>query len=576
MNELEFQEEWLSAYLDDELTDEQRLVVEQRLAIDPAVQATLDDLRRVRTMVAKLPSWSGANLKLAIPTGVPGSFEETDTDGTNADFEIENDSDDELEDFEQVPRLIAGDSARRVSATESDKWDSNARSMVSMFGWIATAASVLLVAGLGYMIWPSAAFQVANLDSWQAPSLSKKVDSNSKQITGLESTELNPGGNEALGAAIDFGSTIGAERQGGSGAAESSGLAHNSAAPLLADNSDPNIQFDALGRGGQEPLAFDKKEAKLETFAYPQPPHMSSGLAGGFSAEMKLSLAPDSLPTDGPAADLPPPGPSLALGGNAPRVENTMNTDAIAKKSQNQGSALTSSGVYFARSQSWLDDEAKSSLSYGTNEYSANQLAFGNIALQRGETQKEGEIEAESVLMAAIKPEVANSPVFFQDIVVSNGLVAIEQQPTLNRFSGADSQQNFNSASTTTSRDAARAVVPLIEAANSPVSNMFSNQRSQMGLPNSPQGNSFILFLNRDEASQILNQLQEKQQVSSQVWRVVRQPESQTALDKSSNVPPPAEPQNPVQEQTAGGSPNGRADSGTNAKVILMLNGPPN
>ena len=57
---LEFQEEWLSAYLDGELTSEQRSAVEARLQYDSNVQQMLLDLQKVRSLVAGLPEWPSA------------------------------------------------------------------------------------------------------------------------------------------------------------------------------------------------------------------------------------------------------------------------------------------------------------------------------------------------------------------------------------------------------------------------------------------------------------------------------------------------------------------------------------
>ncbi|MEC8558394.1 MAG: zf-HC2 domain-containing protein [Planctomycetota bacterium] len=56
----EFQEEWLSAYLDGELTSEQRSAVEARLQYDSNVQQMLLDLQKVRSLVAGLPEWPSA------------------------------------------------------------------------------------------------------------------------------------------------------------------------------------------------------------------------------------------------------------------------------------------------------------------------------------------------------------------------------------------------------------------------------------------------------------------------------------------------------------------------------------
>ncbi|MCC6510986.1 MAG: zf-HC2 domain-containing protein [Pirellulaceae bacterium] len=51
----EFRQHWLSAYLDDELSIDERALVEQQLEKDPATRHLLEDLQRVRGMVASLP-----------------------------------------------------------------------------------------------------------------------------------------------------------------------------------------------------------------------------------------------------------------------------------------------------------------------------------------------------------------------------------------------------------------------------------------------------------------------------------------------------------------------------------------
>jgi len=503
MNELEFQEEWLSAYLDDELTNEQRQVVEQRLAIDPAAHATLEDLQRVRAMVAKLPSWSGPDLKFAIPAELPGNFDE-------ADDELVDEFDDKLEDFEEVPRLIAGVDDPRVSAVADAIQNSDSHSTRSMLGWIAMAASVLLVAGMGYLFWPPSGPQFASLDLKRAPSIAGNPAPGmleSEQVSGLESRGLSSNGDDALGRVMEFGSP--------------------------------------------------------------------TGLGGA-----KTGLALDSnLSADAPAEGLPPPSPANAPRSRALReaISNSVIADDyLQDKTQMERSVVPAPAVYFARSQSWMDEETQSSLSNGANEYSANQLAFGNYALQRGANQTLRDINTESVLMAAIKPEAANSPEFFQNIIVSNQLIAVDQQPGINQLSATDRLQSANSGFA--EADAANVVnaAPMTAATNTPASNLFSSQRFQMAMPNSPQGNSFVLFLNRDEANNILNQLQEKGQVSSQVWRVIKQPESQAGGINGLNMPAAAEPQKTDDKRIAVESVNRKAESTTNEKVILMLNGPPN
>ena len=55
----EFQDEWLSAYLDDELSAPQRLIVEKRTATDASTQELLVDLQQIRQLIQELPPWTG-------------------------------------------------------------------------------------------------------------------------------------------------------------------------------------------------------------------------------------------------------------------------------------------------------------------------------------------------------------------------------------------------------------------------------------------------------------------------------------------------------------------------------------
>lgn len=57
-----FQEDWLSAYLDGELTAQQVLIVEQRLQTDENARSLLEDLKKIHGLVAQLPGWAGPNL----------------------------------------------------------------------------------------------------------------------------------------------------------------------------------------------------------------------------------------------------------------------------------------------------------------------------------------------------------------------------------------------------------------------------------------------------------------------------------------------------------------------------------
>lgn len=69
----DYKEDWLSAYLDDELSGRQREIVESRLESDPEAQQMLADLRRVRKLVLMLPGWQGPLSNIDLPRTVQPS-----------------------------------------------------------------------------------------------------------------------------------------------------------------------------------------------------------------------------------------------------------------------------------------------------------------------------------------------------------------------------------------------------------------------------------------------------------------------------------------------------------------------
>ncbi len=64
----EYSEEWLSAYVDDELTAAQRAIVEHRIAVDAGTQRLLSELQHMRTLIGQLPQWSGGQIDHARAT----------------------------------------------------------------------------------------------------------------------------------------------------------------------------------------------------------------------------------------------------------------------------------------------------------------------------------------------------------------------------------------------------------------------------------------------------------------------------------------------------------------------------
>ena len=352
---------------------------------------------------------------------------------------------------------------------------------------------------------------------------------------------------------------------------------------LLAKQYSLQMRPDSIAPKAE---SLDKKESKMKAVSPStpdssipgsSPPESALGLTpagrggfGGFGGGDVRGLAMGDLPADAPVADLPPPGPlseALSMG----RPENTRG--ALADDYSTKEEASTAPAVYFARSQSWMDEEAQTSLQYGV--YRADQLGIGTNAPQAGRDKDFREVTTESVLMAAIKPELANSPEFLQNMISANQLTAVDQQRAQTQWK-EDNRFQTGSAGATAKLETANeaSATPANESTSAP-SHLSLSRRFRMVVPNTPQGNSFVLFVNRDEANRILNELQEKGQVSSQVWRVVKQAETQDTSDKGQNTPAVAEPLNSVEGRVAGESLSRKPEPTGSDKVILMLNGPP-
>lgn len=160
----EFQEEWLSAFLDGELSAEKRAIVEQRLATDPAVSRMLDDLKKVRQVVSELPIWTGPVRTIEIDenANVDGDDEphprqeasQLDDPSQLADIDSIVDREWEEGDHPPANTLIS----ENVTGKKTDK---NVGSRL----WrpIALAAGLLAMLGVGYGLWRgSDRFQVAS------------------------------------------------------------------------------------------------------------------------------------------------------------------------------------------------------------------------------------------------------------------------------------------------------------------------------------------------------------------------------------------------------------------------------
>jgi hypothetical protein len=191
----EYQEDWLSAYLDDELSEGQRQIVEERLRYDSAAQQLLADLSRVRKLVGSLPAWPSSSTTISLPGRVrnpvdadnvnldeagwqasnarktrqqTGVDAESDSGETIASFQIiepECDLDSEPDVFAR--QLLEDDPLGEVNRAETEPgsvvWNSKHSSQRGLFAWIkpaVLAASLLAAAGIGYLLWKRDAAQL--------------------------------------------------------------------------------------------------------------------------------------------------------------------------------------------------------------------------------------------------------------------------------------------------------------------------------------------------------------------------------------------------------------------------------
>ncbi len=200
----EFHEEWLSAYLDGELNEEQRQVVEARLAEDAGARELLSDLERVRGLVRQLPAWPGAGLSSASILA-----------GTSASTAPEAPSADPLK--EALPSEPRGESLAD-SLTEPLQSRRSRPRPAAWMSWLrplAVAASLLLALGLGFLWWPGTS-PWTSLASRNVPPAGAAADLSSREADSAESAaepvETAVAGNVEFDAETRSNGQLGGER----------------------------------------------------------------------------------------------------------------------------------------------------------------------------------------------------------------------------------------------------------------------------------------------------------------------------------------------------------------------------
>ncbi|MCR9291421.1 MAG: hypothetical protein NXI32_01800 [bacterium] len=120
----EYQEEWLSAYLDGELAPHQVAIVEQRLQIDSVAQQTLLDLQRVRRLVGKLPAWTEDAFTAEQLTSIPTNGDDQAQDRAAGIQETIQAEWDEIVEGKLMPPTGPGQASISMLESESSPADS--------------------------------------------------------------------------------------------------------------------------------------------------------------------------------------------------------------------------------------------------------------------------------------------------------------------------------------------------------------------------------------------------------------------------------------------------------------------
>lgn len=148
----EFEEHWLSAYLDDELSADERALVTQRLQEDPAARELLEDLKRVRGLVSALPRWQGPEFKLNLDNLTRATVAQA------ADHQTVENQVAESTDAQPSPAATTGDADYRAIGSQSVNrrapQDSSSRGSSRYRGaLLAIAASLTVFVLAGPYLW---------------------------------------------------------------------------------------------------------------------------------------------------------------------------------------------------------------------------------------------------------------------------------------------------------------------------------------------------------------------------------------------------------------------------------------
>ncbi len=507
MKPLEYQEEWLSAYLDDELTEEQRQIVASRLASDPGALATLEDLKRVRKLVSELSPWSGQDLHVNI-----ASLATTTVVGV-----------DNHDSFDDVPQSLGTAGELRSVPKNLEAWTSKPVRRFPIV-WAATAASILLLLGLG----SAARLQWGKLDL-------------------------------ALSDAVTP-ATAAKEAFNGNAGTPKSQLAERASALLVESNVNSELatrnELAVVPGGGREQPS--QQDFAYRTFDAPALPADPAELASpGPASALAVANVQDQPQATG---NTPTATASAPLAENASATANFGKLYALGAGIELQLNVPSEiERVRVARSSAWSEAEVQAAFAEtlpslgipgipSQDERVANEMRYAGTAegspISAMSRPAAMSTSQQPLLLAALEPRLANSSVLFDDLVDGNQLATITLSPSPQAKSSANSIEDvaMDKDVEAAKEQDTRKQDPKeqdSEKSNKKISANSQFFRQQPGTHSIPD--SIVLFLSESEAKQVLEQLQQKGLVASQIWQVTSEAQadwytSQNPTEESEQV----------------------------------------
>ena len=466
----EFHEEWLSAYLDGELTDAQRQCVEDRLANDSAAQEMLGDLERIRGLVRELPGWSGSGLNLDVtalsdaPPDAPSVLDASDV---------------------QLQAVMGADESQADVPLGRPAPFAVPRRKSVLAWWrpLTLAASLLAMLGIGYALWPS----VRQRDNMAANFFGEnEATSPSSAATEEWDYTKDREENSAPPPDVLF--------------AEDEKLSADWAAPMEMEAEEAPGR-SRVERFSMPPQAADTNFGGVESLSADSQAMRGARGGGEFLPDAKLAK---KVAENGTVAGM---GMAQLQGGIADHVPRELAMGEQANSPRRE--------VYFGRSASWTAEAMQREL---TSNQALSQLRAESANQELTLLEDAQQTDFAPVAVARI-PGDADGKQLFERLLAENGLVA-EQSVTTRplgreeqRLGALDSRQALapKEGSNTTQNEALESFGAKPPAA--PPNAAASAQAGASALDRqekftASRSQSVVLFLTRAVAEQILKEVQ--------------------------------------------------------------------